>query len=300
MHRVHHHPSRRPTAPRALEQTGPGASSPKVVELQRALKAAGLYPYKIDGWFGPRTRAALVAFQAARGIGERGKAGRDSWEALRREGHTRSAWNDVFHAHAPVRRGPGNPPRGPGAPAREPPPPRPGQGGPSSRPSGPGGATQTGGPGRPGIDGMLDWAKSMIGTPYAAVNPFRFGDVPWDGKTHRSVNGSGSTWRYPKGTRVFDCSGFVVAAFRRLGVDLAARGIASSSTMRSDRRFLQTVGREALAPGDLITYSPKNGVGHVVIYVGNGKAIESAGGVGVTVRDVNWARADGFRRVPLG
>src|SRR5690606_12314221 len=110
------------------------------------------------------------------------------------------------------------------------------------------------------IEQMLDWAHSMIGSPYAAVNPFRFGEVLWDGGRHGCGNGSSSCWKYPKGTRVFDCSGFVVAAYRQLGVDLAARNLASSSTMRSDRSFLRPIDQHELRPGDLITYAPKNGV----------------------------------------
>lgn len=150
-----------------------------------------------------------------------------------------------------------------------------------------------------GIPRMLEWAKSMIGSKYAAVNPFRFGEVLWDGKPHTSVNGSGTVYNYPKGTRVFDCSGFVVSAFKQLGVDLAARGIATSGAMHANTSFLQPVARENLQPGDLITYTASNGVGHVVIYMGDGKCIEAAGGVGVVIRDVKWDRLKSIRRVPL-
>jgi cell wall-associated NlpC family hydrolase len=155
------------------------------------------------------------------------------------------------------------------------------------------------GPASERIQSMLGWAKSMLGTPYAAVNPFRFGEVLWDGKAHKSVNGSDTVWQYPKGTRVFDCSGFVVGAFRQLGVDLAARGLASTSTFHADTKFLKPLTREQLAPGDLIMYEPKNGIGHVVIYMGDGKAIEAAGGKGVVINDVNWGRIKSLRRVPL-
>ena len=146
---------------------------------------------------------------------------------------------------------------------------------------------------------MLSWAKAQLGTPYAAVNPFRFGTVGWDGKPHTSVNGSGRTYNFPKGTRVFDCSGFVVAAYRQLGVDLAARGLASSATFHADTRFLQPLSRAQLAPGDLIMYQPHNGVGHVVIYLGNGQAIAAKGGVGVSIDAVDWNRVKSMRRVPV-
>lgn len=235
-----------------------GSRGPQVAELQRALVAAGFNPHGIDGVFGPKTDAAVRAFQRAAHIVVDGKVGPQTWGALRR-----------------------GTPSAPSTPA-------------PTTPVPPGGET-----GRAGIPGMLDWAKSMIGTPYAAVNPFRFGDVLWDGKPHKSVNGSDTVWNYPKGTRVFDCSGFVVAAYRKLGVDLAARGLASTSAFNADTRFLQPLNRNQLAPGDLIMYQPHNGIGHVVIYMGGGKCIEAAGGKGVTMSDVRWDRIKSMRRVPL-
>jgi cell wall-associated NlpC family hydrolase len=150
------------------------------------------------------------------------------------------------------------------------------------------------------IASMLAWSKSKVGTPYAAVNPFRFGDVRWDGGAHKSVNGSGTTYRYPKGTQVFDCSGFVVASFRKLGVDLAKHGLASSGTIHANARgFLKNVPVNALQPGDLITLKPHNGVGHVVIYLGGGKIVQSSGGKGVNVAALDWSRVQSARRVPL-
>jgi cell wall-associated NlpC family hydrolase len=230
-----------------------------VRQLQTLLERHGIATGGADGQFGPMTQRAVVAFQKAHGLGGSGLVGPQTWSALR---------------------------QAPGTAA-------------PTTPTTPTPVTGPGGPTRAGIPGMLDWAKSMIGTPYAAVNPFRFGDVPWDGKAHKSVNGSDTVWQYPKGTRVFDCSGFVVAAYRQLGVDLAARGLASTATFHADTKFLKPVTREQLAPGDLIMYQPKNGIGHVVIYMGNGQAIEAAGGKGVTMSTVNWDRVKSFRRVPL-
>jgi peptidoglycan DL-endopeptidase LytE len=253
----------RPAAPRTNSAGGmlqKGSKGPQVLALQKALAAAGFNPHGLDGSFGPKTQAALLAFQRAAGIVVDGKAGPQTWNALRN-------WK-------------------PGAPA-----PKPGSS------SGP--VTGPEAPASERIQSMLAWAKSMIGTPYAAVNPFRFGDVLWDGKAHQSVNGSSTVWQYPKGTRVFDCSGFVVAAYRQLGVDLATRGLASTATFHADTKFLKPVTREQLAPGDLIMYQPKNGIGHVVIYMGNGQAIEAAGGKGVTMSQVDWDRVKSFRRVPL-
>jgi hypothetical protein len=144
------------------------------------------------------------------------------------------------------------------------------------------------------ISAMLSWCHGMIGSKYASVNPYRFGEVLWPGGTMQSVNGSGSYYTYPKGTRVFDCSGFVVTAFKQIGINLSS--IATSGAMRANTSLLAHLTKDQLKPGDLITYSPKNGVGHVVIYLGGNDCIEAAGGAGVVVRGVNWGRADGFRR----
>ncbi len=262
---------------RALKSFSPGAPAPgpagaplrkgdmgaDVRKLQTLLEQHGIRTGGIDGNFGPMTQRAVMEFQRGKGLNANGVVGRETWAALAR-------------------------PPSPGGPVP----------GPGTGPV-PGPVTGPDAPASERIQSMLGWAKSMIGTPYAAVNPFRFGDVPWDGKAHKSVNGSNTVWQYPKGTRVFDCSGFVVAAYRQLGVDLAARGLASTSTFHADTKFLKPVTREQLAPGDLIMYQPKNGIGHVVIYMGNGQAIEAAGGKGVTMSTVNWDRVKSFRRVPL-
>lgn len=251
---------------------GRGSRGAQVLTLQRALASAGFNPHGFDGWFGPKTQAAVLAFQRARGLTADAMVGPQTWAAL----------GQGVPGRAPV-------PAASGAASFE--------GAPGLRAVSPG-VSATRAPAG-GIQSMLSWAKSMVGTPYAAVNPFRFGDVPWDGKAHRSVNGSSTVWQYPKGTRVFDCSGFVVAAYRQLGVDLAAHGLASSGAMAADTKFLQTISKDQLQPGDLITYSPHNGVGHVVIYLGNGQCIQAGGSHGVGIVNVDWSRANHFKRVPL-
>lgn len=268
-----------------------GAVGPQVAQLQEALAALGYATGPIDGKFGPITEAALKAFQRDRGIVVDGYYGPQSQGALRNAlgPHDFASPPSTVASHTP------NADAKPEAVA----PPQSGAGGapsvtaPSVTGTNPAGAD-------PRIAAMLDWAKSKQGAPYAAVNPFRFGEPPWDGGTHTSVNGSGTSWTYPAGTQVFDCSGFIVAAYRQLGVDLAAKGIASSSKMRSDTTFLQNIPQSDLKPGDLITYAPDaKGIGHVVLYLGEGKCIEASGGSGVVIRDVKWERADGFKRVPL-
>lgn len=52
-------------------------------ELQKALKAAGLYEGKIDGKLGPKTRAAVIEFQKAHSLKADGVVGQKTWSELK-------------------------------------------------------------------------------------------------------------------------------------------------------------------------------------------------------------------------
>lgn len=60
-----------------------GSRGSAVEDLQRRLSAAGFNPGTADGIFGPRTRAAVIAFQEAKGIGADGVAGPLTFQQLR-------------------------------------------------------------------------------------------------------------------------------------------------------------------------------------------------------------------------
>jgi peptidoglycan hydrolase-like protein with peptidoglycan-binding domain len=66
------------------------AASGRTAALQVALRAVGLYDGAVDGIRGPGTRAAIVAFQARRGLAVDGIAGPATRRALGRRG--RPAW----------------------------------------------------------------------------------------------------------------------------------------------------------------------------------------------------------------
>lgn len=59
-----------------------GASGAAVRDLQNALRAAG-HNISVDGQFGPQTKAAVLAFQRARGLTVDGIVGPQTWGALR-------------------------------------------------------------------------------------------------------------------------------------------------------------------------------------------------------------------------
>lgn len=59
-----------------------GSRGPAVKDLQNKLKAAGFNPGGADGVFGPKTKAAVVAFQRAKGIAADGIVGPQTWGKL--------------------------------------------------------------------------------------------------------------------------------------------------------------------------------------------------------------------------
>lgn len=59
-----------------------GAAGPAVLALQKRLKELGFYKDVPDGYFGPKTEAAVKAFQKASGLKQDGKVGPKTQEAL--------------------------------------------------------------------------------------------------------------------------------------------------------------------------------------------------------------------------
>lgn len=53
-------------------------------QIQKALKDAGYYEGKIDGRFGPKSKAAVKKFQKAQGLVVDGKVGSRTWASLRK------------------------------------------------------------------------------------------------------------------------------------------------------------------------------------------------------------------------
>lgn len=59
-----------------------GSRGPDVTRLQQLLRNAGFDPGPIDGIFGPRTQAAVIAFQRSRNLVPDGIVGINTWTAL--------------------------------------------------------------------------------------------------------------------------------------------------------------------------------------------------------------------------
>lgn len=109
---------------------------------------------------------------------------------------------------------------------------------------------------------LLKLAKRFLGTPYDF--------------------GAGSY----ASTKKFDCSSFTQYVYGKFGVELPR-------TSREQSQMGRTVSESELQPGDLMffytpgRYDSNKVVGHVGIYAGNGKIVQTYGDPGVVVDDFN-------------
>jgi cell wall-associated NlpC family hydrolase len=122
-----------------------------------------------------------------------------------------------------------------------------------------------------GIQAAIDFGRSQLGAPYVGgASPFRFGK-PGDGKTYQQAGQR--AYVSQKGVVGYDCSGLMVTMLKKAGID-----ISRFSSSRAMKAGLPEVSKHDLQPGDLLV---KNG--HVSMYIGDGKMIESVpSGVRVT------------------
>lgn len=89
-----------------------------------------------------------------------------------------------------------------------------------------------------------------------------------------------------------DCSGFVYLVYKNFGI----------STPRYSMSFLNIgtpVSLDEIQPGDIVVYNKQQGIGHVAIYIGNGKIVEAQSTkAGITSnRDVDCRSIAGIRRI---
>jgi cell wall-associated NlpC family hydrolase len=149
---------------------------------------------------------------------------------------------------------------------------------PTSTPAtqGPAPVAQTASTGAPAnIQAAIDFGLTQLGAPYVGgASPFRFG-TPGNGQTYQ-LQGQ-HAFVSPKGVIGYDCSGLMVTMLKKAGIDLSR-----FSSSRSMKANLPEVPKDQLQPGDLLV---KNG--HVAMYIGDGKMIESVPG-GVRVRSASF------------
>ncbi len=71
------------TAVSSMPTVREGSRGPAVRELQTLLKSKGFSPGAADGVFGPKTKAAVLAFQRSQGIAADGIVGPQTWGRLK-------------------------------------------------------------------------------------------------------------------------------------------------------------------------------------------------------------------------
>lgn len=128
-----------------------------------------------------------------------------------------------------------------------------------NEPSYPGGQDVTG-------EELVQYALQFVGNPYV-----------WGGNSL---------------TEGCDCSGFVHLIYGHFGYE----------TVRYSMSFLNEgvpVDREDVRPGDIVVYTMHNGIGHVAIYIGNGKIVEAqSSAAGITAnRSIDCREIAGIRRI---
>ncbi|MFF8557137.1 NlpC/P60 family protein [Streptomyces sp. NPDC015501] len=114
---------------------------------------------------------------------------------------------------------------------------------------------------KPDADAVVAFARAQLGKPYR-----------WGG------TGPGS----------FDCSGLVMRAWEKAGVNLPR-------TTWGQIKAGQATTRSALVPGDLVI---TNGGGHVQLYIGNGKVIHAPGsGYAITIAPLSPSGVISYRHI---
>ena len=71
------------TAVEPVKIETPVFGKPTPLQIQAALKNAGLYTGEVDGKLGPKTKKAIQEFQKANGLKADGKVGPKTWELLK-------------------------------------------------------------------------------------------------------------------------------------------------------------------------------------------------------------------------
>lgn len=103
--------------------------------------------------------------------------------------------------------------------------------------------------------------------------------------------GNPYVWGGTSLTNGADCSGFVLSVYKKFGYSLPH---SSASQANCGKK----VDINDLQPGDLVFYKHGDRIGHVIMYIGDGKAVEAMGSKwGIVRSNVNYSRACCARRI---
>ena len=97
-----------------------------------------------------------------------------------------------------------------------------------------------------------------------------------------------------EGEDCFDCSGFVNAVYRKVGIDLPR-------VSKDIYKVGVSVNKSNLQPGDLVFFKKGSTINHVGIYYGNDKMIHASSSQGVVIQSLNESyfrnRFAGYRSI---
>lgn len=106
----------------------------------------------------------------------------------------------------------------------------------------------------PAVNGIVDLAKKYLGTPYSWGGGGKSGPSKGFGRGANTVG--------------FDCSSFIQFLYAKYGVDIPR-------VTYDQVKVGQKIDRQNLRPGDAVFFAKGGDVGHVGMYIGNGKFIHA-------------------------
>ena len=105
--------------------------------------------------------------------------------------------------------------------------------------------------------------------------------------------GNRYVWGGTSLTNGTDCSGFVQSVYKHFGYNLQR----TSSAQSNDSKY-KTVSVNNLQPGDLLFYTHGSRIGHVTMYMGNGKVIHASNRKdGIKISSINYRRPVKAKRI---
>lgn len=91
-----------------------------------------------------------------------------------------------------------------------------------------------------------------------------------------------------------DCSGFIMRVYQHFGYKLGRSSVAQSQNGKK-------ISRSKLQPGDLLFYKRRGRIGHVSMYIGNGKVIHASSPKnGIMISSIRYRKACRYVRIIKG